>query len=162
MNKTRSNDKTLTWRWEWIELLKRCVKKHFRQWIPSNKFMLQIEVLLRAVNLQHGTQGFTPLPKEVILMIFTLWKNPSAPAGFEPANLGSSDEYENHGTTVVDSSGVQHLCTFNIVAPFLYHLLPNVWKASYTISELIFVDVPYWPPYSTDKFISCVVLVKRS
>ena len=35
--------------------------------------------------------------------------------------------------------------------------LPNVWKASYTISASIFVDVPYWPPYSTDKFISCVV-----
>ena len=39
----------------------------------------------------------------------------------------------------------------------IYHLLPNVWKASYTISASIFVDVPYWPPYSTDKFISCVI-----
>ena len=33
----------------------------------------------------------------------------------------------------------------------------NVWKASYTISASIFVDVPYWPPCSTYKFISCVV-----
>ena len=32
------------------------------------------------------------LPKEVILRIFTLWKNPSTTAGFEPANLGSSGE----------------------------------------------------------------------
>ena len=40
--------------------------------------------------------------------------------------------------------------------PLIYHLLPNVWKVSYTISASIFV--PYWPPYSTDKFISCVVL----
>ena len=28
-------------------------------------------------------------------------KNSSIPAGFEPANLGSSGEYDNHGTTVV-------------------------------------------------------------
>ena len=39
----------------------------------------------------------------------------------------------------------------------IYHSLPNVWKASYTISASIFVDVPYWPSYSTDKFVSCVV-----
>ena len=43
--------------------------------------------------------------------------------------------------------------------PLIYHLLPNVWKASYrpTISTSIFVYVPYWPPYSKDKFISCVL-----
>ena len=41
--------------------------------------------------------------------------------------------------------------------PLIYHFLLNVWKASYTISASIFVDVPYWPPYCTDKFISCVV-----
>ena len=52
--------------------------------------------------LQHGTHGFISLPKEVILRIFTLWKNPSTPAGFEPANLGSSGVYDNHGTTGVD------------------------------------------------------------
>ena len=54
-------------------------------------------------------------------------------------------------------TAVQHLCSFNIVAPIIYHLLPNVWKASYTISASIFVDVPYRPVYCTDKFISCVV-----
>ena len=52
---------------------------------------------------------------------------------------------------------VQHLCTFNIVAPLIYHLFPNVWKTSYTISASIFIDVPYWPPRSMGKFISCVV-----
>ena len=40
---------------------------------------------------------------------------------------------------------------------YLYHLLSNVWKVSYTISMSIFVYVPYLSPYSTDKFISCVV-----
>ena len=39
----------------------------------------------------------------------------------------------------------------------IYHLLPNVWKASYTISASIFVDVPYWLHYNTNKFISCLV-----
>ena len=31
-----------------------------------------------------------------------LWKNPSTSAGFEPANLGSSGEYDNHWTTGID------------------------------------------------------------
>ena len=55
-------------------------------------------------------------------------------------------------------TGVQHVCTFSTVAPVIYHLLPNGWKASYTISASIFVDAPYWPSYGRDKFISCVVL----
>ena len=54
-------------------------------------------------------------------------------------------------------TGVQHLYTFNIVALLIYHLLPNVWKALYTNSASIIVDVPYWPPYITDKLIFCGV-----
>ena len=38
----------------------------------------------------------------IIIRIFTLWKNPSTLAGFEPANLGSNSEYDNHGSTGVD------------------------------------------------------------
>ena len=33
---------------------------------------------------------------------FYALKIPSTPAGFEPANLGSSSEYDNHRTTGVD------------------------------------------------------------
>ena len=33
---------------------------------------------------------------------FYTQKNPSTPGGFEPANLGSSGEYDYHGTTDVD------------------------------------------------------------
>ena len=33
--------------------------------------------------------------------------------------------------------------------PLIYYILPNVCRASYTISASIFVDVPYWPLYST-------------
>ena len=53
--------------------------------------------------LRHETHGFTSLPKEVILRIFTLWKNLSTTTGIEPANLGSSGEYDNHGTTGFDT-----------------------------------------------------------
>jgi hypothetical protein len=45
------------------------------------------KVLLHAVNLRHGTDGFTSPPKEVVLRIFI---------GIEPANLGSSGEHANH------------------------------------------------------------------
>ena len=54
-------------------------------------------------------------------------------------------------------TGVQYNIYFNVDAALIYHLLPNVWKASYIISASIFVNVPYRPPYSTDKFISCVL-----
>jgi hypothetical protein len=48
------------------------------------------KVLLHAVNLRHGTDGFTCPPKEVVLRIFITLKNPSTSVGIEPANLGSS------------------------------------------------------------------------
>ena len=42
----------------------------------SDKFcseaQFRLEVISRAVNLRNGTHGFTSLPKEVILRIFTL------------------------------------------------------------------------------------------
>ena len=41
--------------------------------------------------------------------------------------------------------------------PLIYHILPNVWKASNTISTSIFVDAPYWVPYSTENFISYIL-----
>jgi hypothetical protein len=54
------------------------------------------KVLLHAVNLRHGTDGFTFLPKEVVLRIFITRENPSTLVGIEPANLGSSGEHANH------------------------------------------------------------------
>ena len=51
----------------------------------------------------------------------------------------------------------QHLRIFNVVALPIYYLFPNVWMTSYTIIVSIFVDVPYRPAYSTNKFISYVV-----
>ena len=37
---------------------------------------------------------------------FYALKNPSTPAGIEPANLGSRGEYDNHWTTGVDTMGL--------------------------------------------------------
>jgi hypothetical protein len=54
------------------------------------------KVLLHAVNLRHGTDGFTSPPKEVVLRMFITLKNPSTSAGIEPANLGSSGGLANH------------------------------------------------------------------
>ena len=39
------------------------------------------KVLLHAVNLRHGTDGFTSPPKEVVLRIFITLKNPLTSAG---------------------------------------------------------------------------------
>ena len=49
--------------------------------------------LLRAVNLRHGTDGFTSAPKEGVLRIFSPWKILTASAGFEPANLGTERQH---------------------------------------------------------------------
>jgi hypothetical protein len=45
--------------------------------------------ILHVENLRHGTDGFTSPPKE---NFFTL-KNPTASAGFEPANLGPKGQH---------------------------------------------------------------------
>ena len=49
--------------------------------------------LLHVVNLRHGTNGFTFLPKEGVLRIFFALKNPTASAGFEPANFGTKGQH---------------------------------------------------------------------
>ena len=49
--------------------------------------------LLHAVNLRHGTNGFTSLPKEGVLRIFFALKNPTASAGFESANLDTKGQH---------------------------------------------------------------------
>jgi hypothetical protein len=43
--------------------------------------------ILRTANLRHGTDGFTSPPKEDVL------RNPTALAGYEPANLGTKGQH---------------------------------------------------------------------
>jgi hypothetical protein len=68
----------------------------WRQFGLRNIFIHAHMVLLHAVNLRHGTDGFTSPPKEVVLRIFITPKNPSTSVGIEPANLRSSGEHANH------------------------------------------------------------------
>ena len=52
-------------------------------------FHVAFSYLLHAINLRRGTDGFTSPAKEGVLRIFFALKNPTASAGFEPANLGT-------------------------------------------------------------------------
>jgi hypothetical protein len=63
---------------------------------PRSICFMLVRFFLHAVNLRHGTDGFTSPPKEVVLRIFVTLKNPSSSARFEPANLGSRGK---HATT---------------------------------------------------------------
>jgi hypothetical protein len=49
-----------------------------------------------------GPNGFTFRPKEVLLRIFVVVKNPSLSSGFEPASLVSSGRHDNHYTAEND------------------------------------------------------------
>ena len=64
--------------------------------------------LLHAINLRHGTNGFTSFPKEGVLRIFFALKNPTASAGFEPANLGTKGQ---HTTTSRPPKPLSLSCT---------------------------------------------------
>jgi hypothetical protein len=78
------------------QAVRRLVGEKSRQFGLRNIFIHARKVLLHAVNLRHGTDGFTSPPKEVVLRIFITLKNQSTSVGIEPANLGSSGEHANH------------------------------------------------------------------
>jgi hypothetical protein len=61
--------------------------------LKMTDFHLAFRDPLYAVNLRHGTHSFTSLPKEGVLRIFFALKNPTASAGFEPANFGSKGQH---------------------------------------------------------------------
>ena len=62
------------------ELLGREMVYEFCLKMPD--FDVTFRDLLHAVNQRHGTDGFTSLPKEGVLRIFSTLKNPKASAGF--------------------------------------------------------------------------------
>ena len=51
--------------------------------------------LLHAANLRHGTDGFTSPSEGRRAEDFFALKNPTASAGFEPANLDTKGQYAN-------------------------------------------------------------------
>ena len=81
----------------------RCLSRHNDARDPSKKwptnlaessdFHALFRDLLHALNLRHGTKGFTSPPKEGVLRIFFALKNPMASVGFEPANLGTKSQH---------------------------------------------------------------------
>jgi hypothetical protein len=52
-------------------------------------FHLIFKDLLHAVNLRHGTAGFTSPPKEGVLGFLFALKNSKISAAFQPAKLGT-------------------------------------------------------------------------
>jgi len=60
--------------------------------LPKFRIPLKFRALLHVANLRHGTDGFTSPPKKGVLRIFRP-KNPTASAGFEPANLGTKGQH---------------------------------------------------------------------
>ena len=66
-----------------------CCPGNFAEMTTSTPF----RDLLHAANLRHGTDGFTSPPKEGVLRFFFALKNPTASAGFEPANLGTKGQH---------------------------------------------------------------------
>jgi hypothetical protein len=56
-------------------------------------FHVTFRDLLHSANLRRGTAGFTSPRKECMLGIFSPLKNPTASAGFEPANLGARGQH---------------------------------------------------------------------
>ena len=61
--------------------------------LPKWRLPRYFRDLLHVANLRHGTDDFTSPPKEGVLRIFSPLKNPTALAGFEPANLGTKGQH---------------------------------------------------------------------
>jgi hypothetical protein len=62
----------------------------------TGDFHVNVGNFLHAANLRHRTDGFTSPLKEGMLRFFFALKNPTALAGFEPANLGTGGQHNNH------------------------------------------------------------------
>ena len=75
-----------------------------REMFENFAFHVTFSDLIHAVKLRHGTDGFTSPPKEGVLRISFAPKNPTASAGYEPANLGTKCPARYLQTTETDSS----------------------------------------------------------
>src|SRR5215469_13805036 len=65
-------------------------EKYGREFCLNFRFPRNIQGSFTCRKVRHGTDGFTSPPKEDVLRIFFRPKNPTASAGFEPTNLGST------------------------------------------------------------------------
>ena len=92
-------------------------------------FHVLCRILLHAVNLRHGTDGFTSPPKEGVLRIFSPL-NPTASAGFEPANLGTKGQHATSAISMVPKFKGYCLAEYN-AARFAIGF-PTFWGKSAT------------------------------
>jgi hypothetical protein len=63
-------------------------EKHGRRILLTKHLFHARKVLLHAINLRHGTDGFTSPPKEVVLWIFITLKIHRPRPGLNPQTLG--------------------------------------------------------------------------
>jgi hypothetical protein len=95
---------------------------------------------------RHGTYGFTSPPKEGLLRIFRP-KNPTASAGFEPANLGTKGQHATsrppkpitmRGHTILKKkSGKQRDCQPEVAIPRLGSRMRLAQVASKTNIQVV-------------------------
>ena len=101
-------------------------------------------------------------------------KNPSTPAGFEPANLGSSSVYDNRGTTGVDflkrPLDGQYFCTIFEVAQWYWTFVGTIERLCNAVDGIktfwnignIVSSVGGIAQYTIISFVSFFVLVPFS
>ena len=116
-----------------MELWARMLSGNFAYMTTSTPF----RELLHAANLRHGTDGFTSPPKEGVLRIFSPLKNPSASAGFEPANLGTKGQH----TTPRPPKLLKYA---------IYNSIPLHGSAAFVGQRLLYVEVSR-PHLNTNK-----------
>ena len=97
-------------------------------------FHVAFRNLLHAVNLRNGTDGFTSPLKEGVLRIFFALKNPTASAGFEPANLGTKGQHATSRPPKPSHVSVQESSNFNITVNLLIPRKTTSFLAILTIS----------------------------
>jgi len=86
----------------------------FQKIWPRIQLSLNSRDLLHAANLRHGTDGFVSSPKEGMLRIFFALKNPTASAGFEPANLAIKGQHATSRPPQRTTQNKQYLLTYSI------------------------------------------------
>jgi hypothetical protein len=109
-------------------------EKHGRWILPTKHLFHACVVILHAVNIRHGTDGFTSPPKEVVLWIFITLKSPSSSAGFEPANLESSGKHNNNNKHRNTQTISYHTITHHNIS---YHTIPYQRPATSYASVMI-------------------------
>ena len=109
-------------------------------------FHVTFRDLLRAVNLRHGTNGFTSLPKEGVLRIFLPWIVRRLRLGLNPrtwvpkASTLSLDHRSCYEYLIVQSQEYEYLKPlYIIIAPTKYTQIH--WKCLYALWPGAFCQV---------------------